>query len=195
MQAYQYLREELKTFQGKPIKVGNAAGCSRGPRPAWASPACCSPSQARIKAKAIAINTFMPKNGYRPVEVNPYAQQRYTSYYIPPVYSPQQQFPLYSLIAPQAWSATHSFIDPALVRTSSPPPSLPSHKNSCFGRVLLAPPLNPFVPSGGAVPQQPVHQRVHVTRLQASHLPPHCQALLPQEQVPGSTELRPRLQL
>ncbi|XP_034411676.1 la-related protein 4B isoform X2 [Cyclopterus lumpus] len=96
-QAYQYLREEVKTFQGKPIK-------------------------ARIKAKAIAINTFMPKNGYRPVEVNPYAQQqqqqqqqRYTSYYIPPVYSPQQQFPLYSLITPQAWSATHSFIDPTLV--------------------------------------------------------------------------------
>ncbi|KAJ4921864.1 hypothetical protein JOQ06_024399, partial [Pogonophryne albipinna] len=72
-QAYQYLREEVKTFQGKPIK-------------------------ARIKAKAIAINTFMPKNGYRPVEVNP----------------PQQQFPLYSLITPQAWSATHSFIDPTL---------------------------------------------------------------------------------
>lgn len=77
-----------------------------------------SPPQARIKAKAIAINTFLPKNGYRPVEVNPYAQQRYTSYYIPPVYSPQQQFPLYSLITPQAWSATHSFIDPALVRPS-----------------------------------------------------------------------------
>lgn len=57
----------------------------------------------------------MPKNGYRPVEVNPYAQQRYTSYYIPPVYSPQQQFPLYSLITPQAWSTTHSFIDPTLV--------------------------------------------------------------------------------
>uniref|UniRef100_A0A3Q3WQL9 HTH La-type RNA-binding domain-containing protein n=1 Tax=Mola mola TaxID=94237 RepID=A0A3Q3WQL9_MOLML len=72
-------------------------------------------TQARIKAKAIAINTFMPKNGYRPVEVNPYAQQRYTSYYMPPVYSPQQQFPLYSLITPQAWSATHSFIDPTLV--------------------------------------------------------------------------------
>lgn len=89
-QAYQYLREEVKTFQGKPIK-------------------------ARIKAKAIAINTFMPKNGYRPVEVNPYAQRPYTSYYIPPVYSPQQQFPLYSLITPQAWSTTHSFIDPTLV--------------------------------------------------------------------------------
>ncbi|KAM9719283.1 LOW QUALITY PROTEIN: la-related protein 4B-like [Menidia menidia] len=90
-QAYQYLREEVKTFQGKPIK-------------------------ARIKAKAIAINTFMPKNGYRPVEVNPYAQQRYTSYYLPRVYSPQQQFPLYSLITtPQTWSTTHSFIDPSLV--------------------------------------------------------------------------------
>ncbi|XP_072297858.1 la-related protein 4B-like isoform X2 [Eucyclogobius newberryi] len=89
-QAYQYLREEVKTFQGKPIK-------------------------ARIKAKAIAINTFMPKNGYRPVEVNPYAQRQYTSYYIPPVYSPQQQYPLYSLITPPAWSTTHSFIDPALV--------------------------------------------------------------------------------
>lgn len=61
----------------------------------------------------------MPKNGYRPVEVNPYAQQRYASYYIPPVYSPQQQFPLYSLITPQAWSATHSFIDPTLVGRSS----------------------------------------------------------------------------
>ncbi|XP_055084281.1 la-related protein 4B [Periophthalmus magnuspinnatus] len=89
-QAYQYLREEVKTFQGKPIK-------------------------ARIKAKAIAINTFMPKNGYRPVEVNPYAQRPYTSYYIPPMYSPQQQFPLYSLITPPTWSTTHSFIDPALV--------------------------------------------------------------------------------
>lgn len=68
----------------------------------------------------------MPKNGYRPVEVNPYAQQRYTSYYIPPVYSPQQQFPLYSLITPPAWSATHSFIDPALVREAGPPPPLGS---------------------------------------------------------------------
>ncbi|KAJ8378181.1 hypothetical protein AAFF_G00245290 [Aldrovandia affinis] len=89
-QAYRYLREEVKIFQGKPIK-------------------------ARIKAKAIAINTFLPKNGYRPVEVNPYAQQRYTSFYIPPVYSPQQQFPLYSLITPQTWSTTHGFIDPTLV--------------------------------------------------------------------------------
>uniref|UniRef100_A0A8C5QW36 La ribonucleoprotein 4B n=1 Tax=Leptobrachium leishanense TaxID=445787 RepID=A0A8C5QW36_9ANUR len=90
-QAYKYLREEVKTFQGKPIK-------------------------ARIKAKAIAINTFLPKNGYRPIDMNLYAQQRYTtSFYIPPVYSPQQQFPLYSLITPQTWSTAHSYLDPSLV--------------------------------------------------------------------------------
>uniref|UniRef100_A0AAY4AAE3 HTH La-type RNA-binding domain-containing protein n=1 Tax=Denticeps clupeoides TaxID=299321 RepID=A0AAY4AAE3_9TELE len=90
-QAYQYLREEVKTFQGKPIK-------------------------ARIKAKAIAINTFLPKNGYRPVEVNPYAPHRYSSFLIPPVYTPPpQQFPLYSIITPQSWPTTPSFIEPALV--------------------------------------------------------------------------------
>ncbi|XP_076429001.1 la-related protein 4B isoform X4 [Peromyscus maniculatus bairdii] len=90
-QAYKYLREEVRTFQGKPIK-------------------------ARIKAKAIAINTFLPKNGFRPLDMNLYTQQRYaTSFYLPPVYSPQQQFPLYGLIAPQTWSATHSYLDPPLV--------------------------------------------------------------------------------
>ncbi|XP_014639187.1 PREDICTED: la-related protein 4B isoform X2 [Ceratotherium simum simum] len=90
-QAYKYLREEVKTFQGKPIK-------------------------ARIKAKAIAINTFLPKNGFRPLDMSLYTQQRYTaSFYLPPVYGPQQQFPLYSLITPQAWSATHSYLDPPLV--------------------------------------------------------------------------------
>ncbi|XP_021546568.1 la-related protein 4B isoform X2 [Neomonachus schauinslandi] len=91
VEAYKYLREEVKTFQGKPIK-------------------------ARIKAKAIAINTFLPKNGFRPLDMSLYAQQRYTaSFYLPPVYSPQQQLPLYSLIAPQTWSATHSYLDPPLV--------------------------------------------------------------------------------
>ncbi|XP_006874482.1 PREDICTED: la-related protein 4B [Chrysochloris asiatica] len=89
-QAYKYLREEVKTFQGKPIK-------------------------ARIKAKAIAINTFLPKNGFRPLDMNLYTQQRYTSFYLPPVYNPQQQFPLYSLITPQTWSTTHSYLDPSLV--------------------------------------------------------------------------------
>ncbi|XP_003786893.1 la-related protein 4B [Otolemur garnettii] len=90
-QAYKYLREEVKTFQGKPIK-------------------------ARIKAKAIAINTFLPKNGFRPLDANLYTQQRYAaSFYLPPVYSPQQQFPLYGLIAPHTWSAAHSYLDPPLV--------------------------------------------------------------------------------
>ncbi|XP_036264372.1 la-related protein 4B isoform X5 [Pipistrellus kuhlii] len=90
-QAYKYLREEVKTFQGKPIK-------------------------ARIKAKAIAINTFLPKNGFRPLDMSLYTQHRYTaSFYLPPIYSPQQQFPLYSLITPQTWSATHSYLDPPLV--------------------------------------------------------------------------------
>ncbi|XP_039726898.1 la-related protein 4B isoform X2 [Pteropus medius] len=90
-QAYKYLREEVKTFQGKPIK-------------------------ARIKAKAIAINTFLPKNGFRPLDMSVYTQHRYTaSFYLPPVYSPQQHFPLYSLVAPQTWSATHGYLDPPLV--------------------------------------------------------------------------------
>ncbi|KAF3818762.1 hypothetical protein GH733_012179 [Mirounga leonina] len=75
VEAYKYLREEVKTFQGKPIK-----------------------------------------NGFRPLDMSLYAQQRYTaSFYLPPVYSPQQQLPLYSLIAPQTWSATHSYLDPPLL--------------------------------------------------------------------------------
>lgn len=73
-------------------------------------------TQARIKAKAIAINTFLPKNGFRPLDMSLYTQHRYTaSFYLPPVYSPQQHFPLYSLVTPQTWSATHSYLDPPLV--------------------------------------------------------------------------------
>lgn len=81
------------------------------------SPSPVSRPQARIKAKAIAINTFVPKNGYRPVEVNPYVQQRYTSFYVPTVYGPPPHFPLYSLMTPQAWASAHTpgFIDPTLV--------------------------------------------------------------------------------
>lgn len=73
-------------------------------------------AQARIKAKAIAINTFLPKNGFRPLDTSVYTQHRYTaSFYLPPVYSPQQHFPLYSLVAPQTWSAAHGYLDPPLV--------------------------------------------------------------------------------
>uniref|UniRef100_A0A3Q3BRH5 La ribonucleoprotein 4B n=1 Tax=Kryptolebias marmoratus TaxID=37003 RepID=A0A3Q3BRH5_KRYMA len=136
-QAYQYLREEVKTFQGKPIK-------------------------ARIKAKAIAINTFMPKNGYRPVEVNLYAQQRYTSYYIPPVYSPQQQFPLYSLITPQAWSTTHSFIDPALVA--------PFHNNQF---------INGFTTSHSFKPAASPLTVRHFSPRNRNHSKPHLRPAIP----------------
>ncbi|XP_047445790.1 la-related protein 4B isoform X2 [Mugil cephalus] len=136
-QAYQYLREEVKTFQGKPIK-------------------------ARIKAKAIAINTFMPKNGYRPVEVNPYAQQRYTSYYIPPVYSPQQQFPLYSLITPQAWSTTHSFIDHTLVT--------PFHNNQF---------INGFTTSHSFKPATSPLTVRHYSPRNRNHSKPHLRPTIP----------------
>ncbi|KAK1174011.1 la-related protein 4B-like isoform X3 [Acipenser oxyrinchus oxyrinchus] len=137
-QAYRYLREEVKTFQGKPIK-------------------------ARIKAKAIAINTFLPKNGYRPVDVNLYAQQRYTtSFYIPPVYSPQQQFPLYSLITPQTWSTSHSFLDPALVSPFS---------NTGF--------INGFTTSPGFKPaSSPLTVRPYSPR-NRNHSKPHLRPTVP----------------
>ncbi|KAA8587620.1 hypothetical protein FQN60_016482 [Etheostoma spectabile] len=118
--------------------------------------------QARIKAKAIAINTFMPKNGYRPVEVNPYAQQRYTSYYIPPVYSPQQQFPLYSLITPQAWSTTHSFIDPSMVS--------PFHNNRF---------INGFTTSHSFKPATSPLTVRHYSPRNRNHSKPHLRPTLP----------------
>lgn len=76
-QAYRYLREEVKTFQGKPI-------------------------MARIKA----INTFFAKNGYRSLDCSVYPQQSHTQsqysspLFMQPVYSPQQQYPLYGIVPP-----------------------------------------------------------------------------------------------
>ncbi|XP_062397275.1 la ribonucleoprotein 4Aa isoform X4 [Sardina pilchardus] len=76
-QAYRYLREEVKTFQGKPI-------------------------MARIKA----INTFFAKNGYRSLDCSVYSQQTQTqSQYSSPlfmqhVYSPQQQYLPYNIMPP-----------------------------------------------------------------------------------------------
>ncbi|NXF12442.1 LARP4 protein, partial [Smithornis capensis] len=78
-QAFKYLREEVKTFQGKPV-------------------------MARIKA----INTFFAKNGYRVVDSGVYPQPVQTQaqfaspLFMQPVYSPQQ-YSIYSLV-PQAWS-------------------------------------------------------------------------------------------
>ncbi|XP_034551686.1 la-related protein 4 isoform X2 [Notolabrus celidotus] len=75
-QAYKYLREEVKTFQGKPI-------------------------MARIKA----INTFFAKNGYRSMDSSLYAQQSQSqSQYTSPLYMqhvyPQQQYPVYGIVPP-----------------------------------------------------------------------------------------------
>ncbi|XP_030623342.1 la ribonucleoprotein 4Aa isoform X2 [Chanos chanos] len=84
-QAHRYLREEVKTFQGKPI-------------------------MARIKA----INTFFAKNGYRSLDCSMYSHQSQTQsqysspLFMQPVYSPQQQYPLYGIVHP-TW-------------TPSPPP-------------------------------------------------------------------------
>ncbi|PIO35773.1 hypothetical protein AB205_0205060 [Aquarana catesbeiana] len=78
-QAFKYLREEVKTFQDKPI-------------------------MARIKA----INTFFAKNGYRAVDSSVYTQPVQTQaqfaspLFMQPVYSPQQ-YSLYNLV-PQTWS-------------------------------------------------------------------------------------------
>ncbi|XP_010879603.2 la-related protein 4 isoform X1 [Esox lucius] len=76
-QAHRYLREEVRTFQGKPI-------------------------MARIKA----VNTFFAKNGYRNSSVySQPGQSPYTSpgIYMQQVYRPQQQYPLYPVVPP-TWS-------------------------------------------------------------------------------------------
>lgn len=79
-QAFKYLREEVKTFQGKPV-------------------------MARIKA----INTFFAKNGYRLMDSSLYsqpiqAQAQYASpVFMQPVYNPHQQYSVYSIV-PQSWS-------------------------------------------------------------------------------------------
>ncbi|KAM9321612.1 la-related protein 4 [Gastrophryne carolinensis] len=78
-QAFKYLREEVKTFQDKPI-------------------------MARIKA----INTFFAKNGYRAVDSSVYTQPVQTQaqfaspLFMQPVYNPQQ-YSIYNLV-PQTWS-------------------------------------------------------------------------------------------
>ncbi|XP_076012659.1 la-related protein 4 [Genypterus blacodes] len=90
-QAYRYLREEVKVFQGKPI-------------------------MARIKA----INTFFAKNGYHNVDFSVYNQhtQTQTDYaspvYMQQVYSPQQQYPVFPLVSP-SWNPSHlPYFDPQL---------------------------------------------------------------------------------
>ncbi|XP_040015275.1 la-related protein 4 isoform X2 [Xiphias gladius] len=80
LQAYRYLREEVKMFQGKPI-------------------------MARIKA----INTFFGKNGFRSMDSSVYSQhaqpqaQYGSPVYMQQMYSPQQQYPVYPVVSP-SWN-------------------------------------------------------------------------------------------
>ncbi|MEQ2181436.1 hypothetical protein GOODEAATRI_011555 [Goodea atripinnis] len=80
LQAYRYLREEVKMFQGKPI-------------------------MARIKA----INTCFGKNSFPSMESGVYQQhaqpqaQYVSPVYMQQVYSPQQEYPIYPLVSP-SWS-------------------------------------------------------------------------------------------
>ncbi|XP_051542757.1 la-related protein 4B [Myxocyprinus asiaticus] len=159
--AYQYLREEVKTFQGKPIK-------------------------ARIKAKAIAVNTFVPKNGYRAVDVSSNVQQRYTPYYIPPVYGAQQQFPLYRLVTPQGWSATQGYLDPTLV---TPFPS-PAFINGFAGSPTFKSASSPLTVRQYA-PRNRSHNKTHI-RLTAERGTsllenPAAFPTFPSERVPNGT--------
>ncbi|XP_051971310.1 la-related protein 4B [Xyrauchen texanus] len=173
--AYQYLREEVKTFQGKPIK-------------------------ARIKAKAIAVNTFVPKNGYRAVDVSSNVQQRYTPYYIPPVYGAQQQFPLYRLVTPQGWSATQSYLDPTLV-TQFPSPAF---INGFAGSPTFKSATSPLTVRQYA-PRNRSHNKTHI-RLMADRGSsllenPAAFSTFPSDRVPNGTRppqshhfaIRPRL--
>uniref|UniRef100_A0A7N6BI65 HTH La-type RNA-binding domain-containing protein n=1 Tax=Anabas testudineus TaxID=64144 RepID=A0A7N6BI65_ANATE len=59
-QAYRYLREEVRTFKGKPIMV-------------------------RIKAKTMAVTSYAPKNGYAPHQLDQ-CTNRYGSYFSPTTY-------------------------------------------------------------------------------------------------------------
>ncbi|XP_062335165.1 mucin-12-like isoform X2 [Osmerus eperlanus] len=111
--AYQYLREEVKVFKGKPIR-------------------------ARIKAKSMAVTSFAPKNGFRPSPLDPVTnQQAYGPYYAPPTF--QQPLPQLYELTNEAWGAMTTYPDPAMVAhfpgflngyPSSQPGFKPSNRHS-----------------------------------------------------------------
>lgn len=113
VQAHRYLREEVKTFQGKPIMASWLPLTSIylfvyfwqllleiPPYHLLMTYDLCL--QARIKA----INTFFAKNGYRNLDCSMYSQQTQTqSQYSSPlfmqhVYSPQQPYLPYNIVPP-----------------------------------------------------------------------------------------------
>ncbi|XP_055784359.1 la-related protein 4B-like isoform X2 [Salvelinus fontinalis] len=92
-QAFQYLREEVRTFQGKPIKV-------------------------RIKAKVMAVTSYAPKNGYRPCPMDPCTnQQPYSPYYAQPTF--QQPLPQLYTMTNQSLAAMAVYTDPVMMASFS----------------------------------------------------------------------------
>uniref|UniRef100_A0A8C7CQS8 La-related protein 4B-like n=1 Tax=Oncorhynchus kisutch TaxID=8019 RepID=A0A8C7CQS8_ONCKI len=93
-QAFQYLREEVRTFQGRPIK-------------------------ARIKAKVMAVTSYAPKNGYRPCPMDPCTnQQPYSPYYAQPTF--QQPLPQLYTMTNQSLAAMAGYTDPVMVSAYEP---------------------------------------------------------------------------
>ncbi|XP_052826952.1 la-related protein 4 isoform X1 [Octopus bimaculoides] len=85
--AYQYLREEVKSFLGKPI-------------------------MARIKAKPLIRSTYVPRNGLKPQ----FEQQAYNSTQRYAAYVPNLNFQqLYYPVMPSWPPAGHTIMDPSMV--------------------------------------------------------------------------------
>ncbi|XP_078466084.1 la-related protein 4-like isoform X5 [Lampetra planeri] len=97
-QAFKFLREEVKTFQGKPLLV-------------------------RIKARPVALASAPPKKGYPLMgsgSLQP-APQFVVPLFVQPVYSPQGTQPQYSLYGVPAagWTTAQPYVDASLAPYSS----------------------------------------------------------------------------
>ncbi|XP_029385165.1 uncharacterized protein LOC115061080 [Echeneis naucrates] len=121
-QAYKYLREEVRVFQGKPLMV-------------------------RIKAKTMAVTSYAPKNGYRPTQLDQ-CSNHYSSYFPPtsyqqpcPPHIPAQQ--LYELTNEMWLSAAPGY------QECGEPPSLNDFMNG-FTAASNFKPHNPQRPRRGS---------------------------------------------
>lgn len=118
-QAYKYLREEVKTFQGKPILVCLLTISNVLFAPSISLISFFFLPQARIKA----INTFFAKNGYRSMDSSLYTQQSQSqSQYSPPLYMqhiyPQQQYQVYGIVPPTWTPSPTPYFETPLVRAA-----------------------------------------------------------------------------
>ncbi|CDQ82547.1 unnamed protein product [Oncorhynchus mykiss] len=72
-------------------------------------------SDARIKAKVMAVTSYAPKNGYRPCPMDPCTnQQPYSPYYAQPTF--QQPLPQLYTMTNQNLAAMAGYTDPVMVR-------------------------------------------------------------------------------